>query len=391
MIEALRPSTLGEILDRTANIFRTRFLVFVGIAIMPAGVILACLAASVLFFIWVGTQGNAAGPALVGVASLIFLVLGGLIFVPICATATGLGSGALSHAAKAVFENRQITIRDAYRAAWKRGWRYIGLLVLEGLIIVVVPAVLWVGLVVVFAIRQVAGGRSTAQVGAGIGLLLVLVLAAMALYALWMLLMLCLSFPACVVEDVGAWEAVKRAAALSKGTRGRILVLYILGMLLRWGISLALTIPAILIVTLIPGIDTPQHAQAIGSVMAMVIYGGSFLVRGLTKPIYAIAQMAFYYDQRIRKEGFDIEWLMRQAGMVQAPPALPQAAPWMPPVHARDGVSLAPQTIVAGSSQANERAGMTVREGGLGEAAGAVQITREENTAPLQSVPGEPA
>jgi hypothetical protein len=28
MIEALRPSTLGEILDRTANLYRARFLVF---------------------------------------------------------------------------------------------------------------------------------------------------------------------------------------------------------------------------------------------------------------------------------------------------------------------------------------------------------------------------
>jgi hypothetical protein len=26
----------------------------------------------------------------------------------------------------------------------------------------------------------------------------------------------------------------------------------------------------------------------------------------------------FYFDQRIRKEGFDIEWMMLQAGMLQA-------------------------------------------------------------------------
>ena len=390
MIDALRPSTLGEILDRTANIYRTRFLVFLGIAIIPSGVILGCVATSVLFFIWVGTQGSAAGPAVVGAASLAFLALGGLIFLPVCAAAAGLGSGALSQAARAAFENQPMTIRDAYRGAWKRGWRYIGLLILEGLIIVAVPAVLWVGLVVVFAIWQVAGGSSTAQMGAGLASLVLLLLAAMAVYALWMLLMLCLSFPACVVEDVGPWVAVKRAMALSKGTRGRILVLYILGMMLRWGISLVLTIPAILIVTLIPGIDTPQHAQVIGSVMAVVIYGGSFLVRGITKPIYAIAQMAFYYDQRIRKEGFDIEWLMRQAGMVQAPPALPEALPWMPPVGAKDGVSPAPQPIVVRSLGTNEEAG-TVRSSAVSEAAETVHIPRDENTPALQSVPGEPA
>jgi hypothetical protein len=29
----------------------------------------------------------------------------------------------------------------------------------------------------------------------------------------------------------------------------------------------------------------------------------------------------FYYDQRIRKEGFDIEWMMEQAGLAKVAPA----------------------------------------------------------------------
>ena len=45
MNEPLRPSTLGEILDRTAQLYRSRFLLFLGISIIPTGVIvvLACL------------------------------------------------------------------------------------------------------------------------------------------------------------------------------------------------------------------------------------------------------------------------------------------------------------------------------------------------------------
>ena len=62
MIDTLRPSTLGEILDRTAQIYRTRFLVFLGIAAMPASVILVGASTSVLFFAWAGTRGQAAGP-----------------------------------------------------------------------------------------------------------------------------------------------------------------------------------------------------------------------------------------------------------------------------------------------------------------------------------------
>jgi len=335
MTDALRPSTLGEILDRTANLYRSRFLVFLGIALIPAGVILACAVPMVLFFVWLGTQGQAAGPAVVGVAAILFFAIGVLIFLPVCIGVLALGAGALSHAAAAAFENQAITILGSYLAAWKRGWRYLWLLVLEGLVLVVAPGIAWTILIFVFAIGQVMGGKPSEGAGATAGGVVLLFLAAMGLYALCMLLMLCLSFPACVVENVSAWAALKRAISLSKGTRGRILVLYILGMVLRWGVSLVLMIPVMLILTLVPGLDTPQHSRVVGAVILVLIYGGSFLVRALTKPIYTIAQLLFYYDQRIRKEGFDIEWLMRQAGMVEAPAAIPEAAPWTPPVRAR--------------------------------------------------------
>lgn len=403
MTDALRPSTLGEILDRAANIYRGRFLVFLGIAGLPAGVILACALAMMLFFIWLGTKGNAAGPMVVGVASILFFAVGTLILLPICIGAMALGTGALNHAAVAVFEDRAITIRGAYQTAWKRGWKYIGLLVLEGLILVVAPGIVWTILIIVFAVGQVAGGKTPAQAGASAGGAVLLFLAAMGLYALFMLLVLCLAFPVCVVENVGPGTAIKRAISLSKGTRGRILVLYLLGMVLRWGVSMVLMIPAILIVTLVPGLDTPQHAQVVGSVMLVVIYGGSFLVRGLTKPIYTIAQMLFYYDQRIRKEGFDIEWLMRRAGMVDAPASASGHAPWMPPAHAWDSVQPAPAVpanVDAASSGTAAGAmvaeAMSVSHPGA-EAPDAASPARVEGLpqdglpSVLPSVPGEPA
>jgi hypothetical protein len=34
------------------------------------------------------------------------------------------------------------------------------------------------------------------------------------------------------------------------------------------------------------------------------------------RPLYPIAVTLFYYDQRIRKEGFDIEYMMETAGLV---------------------------------------------------------------------------
>jgi len=45
-------------------------------------------------------------------------------------------------------------------------------------------------------------------------------------------------------------------------------------------------------------------------------------VQALTKPVYGIALVLFYYDQRMRLEGFDIEWMMLRAGLVV--PTAPQ-------------------------------------------------------------------
>jgi hypothetical protein len=46
--------------------------------------------------------------------------------------------------------------------------------------------------------------------------------------------------------------------------------------------------------------------------------------------VYSIALMLFYYDQRIRHEGFDIEWMMQRAGLITVPanpPSVPAPYP----------------------------------------------------------------
>ena len=321
MIEALRQSTLGEILDRTAEMYRCRFLLFLGIAVPPGGVVLGCAAASFLFLAWVGSAGQRLGPTTAGILAILFFVAGALLLLPLSIAAVALGTAALNHAALAAFRNQKITIRGAYIAASKRGWRYIGLFVLEALIVAVAPLIVVTVLFTVFAAFEGLAGKVGDEPGAASAGVAVLLLLGVALYALWMLLMLCLCFPCSVAENAGAMTAIGRAARLSKGTRGRILVLYILGLVLRWGLGVLLTIPVIMVITLVPGLDTPQHSRVIGTIVLLTIYGSSFVVRAFTKPVYVIAQMLFYYDQRIRKEGFDIEWMMRQAGMVEAPAA----------------------------------------------------------------------
>jgi hypothetical protein len=57
----------------------------------------------------------------------------------------------------------------------------------------------------------------------------------------------------------------------------------------------------------------------------------AFFTNTFLGPIYATGITLFYYDQRVRKEGYDIEWMMQAAGLtVPPPPAAEPPAPESP-------------------------------------------------------------
>ena len=336
MNEPLHPSTMGEILDRTVHLYRSRFLVFLGIAFIPTGVVLALFVVLFLSFALVGSSGASISPAVVGVVA--FLVFGALFVValPLLIVVTALGTAAMNHAVARLWQDEKITIREAYRIARQRGWSYIGLFLLEALIVWVAPMAVWIVLVIVStALAAVGQSAGMGAAGALVALGTFAVVIAMAVYCIWMLLRLCLAFPACVVEQIGATTALRRSISLSRGTKGRIFLLYLLGTALNYLLTLAITIPAFIVIALVPAATNPKFAQTLGAVMVFVVYGAAFAIQALTKPVYGIALMLFYYDQRIRHEGFDIELLMQRAGLVApAPPQLP--AELRPPIAPND-------------------------------------------------------
>jgi hypothetical protein len=154
-----------------------------------------------------------------------------------------------------------------------------------------------------------------------------LVVTGLATYGVWMNLRLSLAFPACVVEQIGPWNALRRTSSLTIGTKGRILLLYLLGAALNWIITIAVWLPVTIIAAIVIGSGNPQKAEAVGTIAGIAVYGVSFAVRALTQPVYGIALVLFYYDQRIRHEAFDIEWMMLQAGLVVPPPPQPAQPP----------------------------------------------------------------
>jgi hypothetical protein len=331
MDEPLHPSTLSEILDRTAQIYRSRFLVFLGIAALPTAVLVASGGAAVLFIQW---WGSGAGPRypVAPFLAVVFMTALALIVLPTLLCVTALATAAMSHAAARAFLGQPLGIRGSYKAVWPRGWRAVGLYVFEVVVIWVVPFAAWFVLVMLSTVLATLG---SGFVGGGLfALALILAVVALVTYSFWMAIRVSLAFPAAVVEQVSAWDALRRSASLTAGTKGRILVLLLLAIALNFILSMAIAVPLSILVEMMPGANTTQHLQTTGMLLVLAVYGAGFAVRALTRPITGIALILFYYDQRIRKEAFDIEWMMLKAGLVVPLPPQPQiqseAQPWPP-------------------------------------------------------------
>jgi hypothetical protein len=107
------------------------------------------------------------------------------------------------------------------------------------------------------------------------------------------------------MEDLTVHRALKRSRVLTRGAIGRIFVMLLLVVAVMMVIQYAIQIPMFVLMWKSRGVPTltTQIVASFGT-----FFSGSFVL-----PIYSIALTLFYYDQRIRKEGYDVEWLMEQA------------------------------------------------------------------------------
>jgi hypothetical protein len=320
-IETLRPSTLGEILDRTAQLYRRNFLLFAGVAALPIGTILAISAIVAALFAAVAAAFRASGfssPLIVGIA-----VVAVLVAVPVYMAAAVFSCVGLTLAAASANRGEKTTIRGALGSVRPRFWSYLGFLILQGIMIAFIPAVIAgviIGLLVYLIPQAGAAG------GVALGFLAFLVGVAAFGIIVWRALGYSIGLPVCVVEQKPAWQSLQRAWKLSEGTRGRILVMYLLVAALTVAISMVAAIPFFIILAIATaagnGAAYSSTAIIVAEIVRVVV---DFVLQVLLAPISAIALVLFYYDQRIRKEGFDIEWMMQQAGLTQLVPAPPPA------------------------------------------------------------------
>ena len=315
MTNQLRPLSLGEILDRTAELYRNHFLLFAGISAIFAGAMLAVqmLHLGVLALLGYPNAATSLQWATATVAVVESLAVWLL---------AGLSIAATNRAVAWIYLEQPATIRGATTSVLPRVRSYLWLMTMAAfrawapmaaLYVVMFAAILSMlpkGFLSNPAVAQSVGAQHPETLLAfGLGMIILAPLMVLALvYGVWMSLRYSLAMPACVVEELRPGRALKRSIELSAGSRGRILVLGLLVYAVRTLLSLLFGAPFLAFAFKHPGQPVPLALLAVQQISV-------FLISTFIGPIYSTGLTLFYYDQRIRKEGYDIERMMQAAGL----------------------------------------------------------------------------
>lgn len=245
----------GELLDRVFFLYRNHFLVFVGIAAIP----------NLILLIFRLALGNLQLKPSVGTAVISLLAQLAISLVVFSAS-----QAATIVAVSNVHLGRPASIRVAYAV------------VKDCLLEVILIAIL-IGFCVF------------------LGLLLLIVPGILIALA-WSL-----AIPVAVIENEGPLDALPRSSELTRGSRFRIFVISALLILLAYVVTVIFQAPSL--------VSLPTLLRSRGPLLLptwLRIWNliGSFLSSSLVTPISTIAISLIYYDQRVRKEGFDIQLMM---------------------------------------------------------------------------------
>jgi len=311
MNEPLRPFTLGEVLDRTGQLYRRNFLLFAGVGAVPTATLLAVFVPFVA--IWVALMRTTKGSTpQTGLIALLVIAL--VLLIPIAITATVVSQAALTKAAISANNGEKLKVRAALGSVWPRFWRYLWLMTLQAALAFFIPSA-FASAMVFALIRLATWAGGTAAVASSV-LGFILVGLAAFVYIIWRFLGYAMAMPACMVEETTAWNSLKRSVKLGRGTRGRIFVMF----LLIWALSIVVSIigyiPLVIATVIAAAMGKgAEHATAmivIAEILNVLIH---FAAQALITPIYSTALVLFYFDQRVRTEGYDIEMMMQRAGM----------------------------------------------------------------------------
>ena len=211
--------------------------------------------------------------------------------------------GALIHAVSETYLGHATSLTTSYGAMRSRLGRLLGTMFLMGILIVLVPALMGIAMAIVVPILKAMGLSGGKQMILAVILLLV--------GAVWFfnLLLNWLLVDKVVVLEGKSWgSALRRSKELMntrteqgfwKRPKNKAGLILLLGFLIGVGIHLLFQVPGFLSQMFLP--------MSLGGVTLTLQQVLNVIANSLATVFTAIAMILFYYDIRLRSEGFDLK------------------------------------------------------------------------------------
>lgn len=306
------PITAGQVYERTFTMLRKNFKLFFGIVLVAIGV--EVVVGAVLGFggIWTRHAAGASSVAKVVFMAPIALVGGCLIYV-----FSQIVQGALFFATKAQLAGMPVNVGEACRLAADKVGRIVGISLLVALrMIGYLLLFYFIFAVLVFIVAIMFGGFAHfaghfpvhSASAPSFGVYAVLALLGMMFFIaylagiFWLIARYSASIPACLEENLGVTDAIRRSIQLTAKSKGRIYAL-LLGVACVWIAITAVTLP-IQFISASMAVKTHHIAPAMVGFIALLVAAFRIVVSGILIGFIGVATALCYYDLRARKEGF---------------------------------------------------------------------------------------
>jgi hypothetical protein len=260
----LRPLSIGEMLDRAFALYRDHFKLFVGIMVWPQ---LATFVVSTGMVMIPAILSSAGGDAAAGAIALIAVLVYWPIWFAVQFSAHYTAQAATAYAVSQIYLERDTSISASYAFVRGRFWSILSVIALS-------IVALFIGFLMFFIGMLFAG------------------------------LFFSLAIPVTVLEGRGAVDSMTRSFNLVKDDLGRIFVIGILFAVLNLAVAYTVMIPAFVLLAVLS-----EHGQPPLWVNSL-IYLGNFVSGCLVIPLLNIAFCVAYYDERVRKEALDMQFMM---------------------------------------------------------------------------------
>jgi MFS family permease len=316
----LAPLSTGQILDRTFVLYRSRFALFAGLAVFPAAVSLLFGLIQLIYLLATHAPLNGANSATFSTAYFVNMSIGlGGGLLRLCVY--GISIAATTWCIARIYLGEAATMKAGFDFAFRKWFRYIVMVLAQAWFAMWLPLlVLVAAFAALFGIPGMAGVQ-TNSAGALFGVLIFLLFLAEIVWLVINFIRVSLAIPVCVVEETPIRASIRRSRKLLVSRKVRIFLLFL------FVVALELVFSAVLLpLAVILG----KQGQSGVMILQIVSLAITFLYGVLISPIAAIGLCLFYFDERVRREGFDIEFLMSRAAPapeVLAPEAAAETTP----------------------------------------------------------------